>query len=102
MILAGDFASESDLARFRAEAEAVARFQHPGIVHIYEIGEHQGRPFFSLEFVDGDSLSKKVVAGPLAPQVAAGIVRDMALAMQYAHDKGIIHRDLKPANVLVS
>jgi eukaryotic-like serine/threonine-protein kinase len=102
MILAGDFASESDLARFRAEAEAVAQFQHANIVHIYDIGEHEGRPFFSLELVDGDSLSKKVAAGPLAPRLAATIVRDMALAMQYAHDKGIIHRDLKPANVLLS
>jgi serine/threonine protein kinase len=102
MILAGDFASESDLARFRAEAEAVAQLQHANIVHIYEIGEHEGKPFFSLEFIDGDSLSKKVAEGPLPPRIAAQMVRDLALAMQYAHDKGIIHRDLKPANILLA
>ncbi len=102
MILAGDHASERDLARFKIEAEAVAQFQHPNIVQIYEIGEHDGKPFFSLEFVEGDSLAKKVSGSPLPAREAAEIIRAMALAMQYAHEKGIIHRDLKPANVLLT
>jgi serine/threonine protein kinase len=102
MILAGDFASEDDLARFRAEAAAAARFQHPNIVQIYEIGEHDGKPFFSLEYVAGPSLAAKVAGTPLPARMAAEIVRDLASAMQYAHDKGIVHRDLKPANVLLA
>jgi serine/threonine protein kinase len=102
MILAGEFASETDLARFRGEAEAVAQFHHPNIVQIYEIGDYDGRPFFSLEYVDGESLAKKISGTPVPPRVAAELIRSMALAMQYAHDKGIIHRDLKPANVLLT
>jgi serine/threonine-protein kinase len=102
MILAGDHATERDLARFRTEAQAVAQLHHPNIVEIHDIGEHDGKPFFSLEYVAGESLSKKVAGAPLPPRVAAEIVRTMALAMRYAHDKGIIHRDLKPANVLVT
>ncbi len=102
MILADVHASEQDLARFRTEAEAVARFQHPNIVQIYDVGEQDGRPFFSLEFVDGESLAKKVFGTPLPPRAAAETVQLLAQAMQYAHDQGITHRDLKPANVLVT
>jgi serine/threonine-protein kinase len=102
MILAGDHATERDLARFRTEAQAVAQFHHPNIVEIYDIGEHDGKPFFSLEYVDGESLARKVAGNPLPATVAAQTVRTMAQAMQYAHAKGIIHRDLKPANVLVT
>jgi eukaryotic-like serine/threonine-protein kinase len=101
MILAGDHASEHDLARFRTEAEAVARFQHPNIVQIYEIGEQDGRPFFSLEYVDGESLAGKVAGTPLPPRPAAETVGVLAQAMQYAHDRGVVHRDLKPANILL-
>jgi serine/threonine-protein kinase len=102
MVLAGEFASESDILRFRTEAEAVAQFHHPHIVQIYEIGEYEGKPFISLEYVEGNSLAKKIAGTPLAPLAAAQIIRDMAEAMQYAHAKGIIHRDLKPANVLLT
>jgi serine/threonine-protein kinase len=102
MILAGDQAADRDRARFRIEAVAVAQLQHPSIVQIYEIGEHDGKPFFSLEYVEGGSLARKVSSTPLPPRTAAEIIRAMAQAMQYAHEKGIIHCDLKPANVLLT
>jgi tetratricopeptide (TPR) repeat protein len=102
MILAGGHAGAEELARFRREAEAVARLQHPNIVQIYEVGETNGRPFFSLEHVDGDSLLKNVRAAPLPPPEAARVVQLLAVAMQYAHEHGIVHRDLKPANVLLT
>ena len=102
MILAGAHAKPKDLERFRAEAQAVARFQHPGIVQIYEVGESNGMPYFSLEFVAGDTLSKKISHDPKPPEYAARIVESLALAMNYAHEHGIIHRDLKPANVLLA
>ncbi len=76
--------------------------QHPGIVQIYEVGEDAGRPFFSLEFVDGSSLQQKLQANPLPPREAAGMLQKMAEAMAYAHSRGVIHRDLKPANVLLT
>jgi len=90
------------LARFRAEAQAVARLQHPNIVQVFEVGEHQGLPFFSLEFCPGGSLEKKLAGVPVSPAKAARLVQTLAQAMQEAHDKGIIHRDLKPANVLLA
>ena len=102
MILAGQLASEEDVKRFRAEAEAAANLDHPGIVPIFEVGEHDGQHYFSMGFVDGMSLAKRVADGPLPPRDAAHLVRQVALAVQYAHDKGVIHRDLKPANILLA
>jgi hypothetical protein len=102
MILAGGHAGPADLARFRAEAEAIARLQHPNIVQIHEIGEHDGRPFFSLEFCAGGSLAQRLNGTPLPPREAAQVVETLARAVQAAHDRGVIHRDLKPANVLLS
>jgi serine/threonine protein kinase/tetratricopeptide (TPR) repeat protein len=102
MILAGSHASADDLARFRSEAEAVARLQHPNIVQIYEISEDEGRPYFSLEFVDGESLSSKLEGKPQSPRQAAEIIHVLAKAMSVAHAQGIVHRDLKPANILVA
>jgi tRNA A-37 threonylcarbamoyl transferase component Bud32 len=102
MILAGAHAGETDLARFRTEAEAIARLQHPNIVQVYEVGEHGGLPYFSLEFCVGGSLENKLGGTPLPPREAAALVEVLARAMQAAHDKGIIHRDLKPANVLLA
>jgi serine/threonine-protein kinase len=102
MILSGGHASEQELARFRAEAEAVARLQHPNIVQIYEVGEEKGLPFFSLEFVDGSNLNKKIAGTPLPPREAAALLQKLAEAMHYAHEHGIIHRDLKPSNVLLT
>src|SRR5579883_1377104 len=102
MILAGANADPAQLERFRAEAEAVARLQHPYIVQIYEIGEHDGCPYFSLEFVDGGTLAQKLIHAPQPPRLAAQLVRLLALAMHSAHQKGIIHRDLKPGNILLA
>jgi tetratricopeptide (TPR) repeat protein len=100
MILAGAHAGPEELARFRAEADAVARLQHPNIVQIYEIGQYQGGPYFALEFVDGGSLAQKVAGEPF--RAAAQLVERLARAVHYAHQRGIVHRDLKPANVLLA
>jgi WD40 repeat protein len=102
MILAGGHAADEDLARFRTEAEAVARLQHPNIVQIYEVGEQNGLPYFSLEFCGGDSLAAQVNGTPLPPHQAARLVQTLARAVHAAHERGIVHRDLKPANVLLT
>src|SRR5215475_4255588 len=101
MILTGTHAGTADLARFLTEAEAVARLQHPNIVQIYEVGEYDGLPYFSLEYVPGGSLAGRLDGSPLSARQAAELVRTLAQAMQAAHDQGIIHRDLKPANILL-
>jgi WD40 repeat protein len=101
MILAGQLASDDEVKRFYLEAEAAANLDHPGIVPIYEIGEHDGQHFFSMGFVEGTSLAAKVADGPLPPREAATLIVKVAEAVQFAHEKGVIHRDLKPANVLL-
>jgi serine/threonine-protein kinase len=102
MVLAGGHAGPVQLGRFRAEAEAVAGLQHPNIIQIYEVGQHRGLPYFSLEFVDGGSLAEKVHRQAQPPRNAAHMIETLARAMDYAHQRGIIHRDLKPANVLLT
>lgn len=102
MVLAGAHAGAEQLARFHTEAEAVAHLQHPHIVQIYEVGEHEGLPFFSLEFVDGPSLAERIGGKPQPVELAARMSQRLARAMAYAHQHGIIHRDLKPANVLLT
>jgi serine/threonine-protein kinase len=102
MILAGGHAGEQNLARFRAEAEAVARLQHPNVVQIYEVGEQNGLPYFSLELCPGGSLADRLGGTPLPPKGAAQLVETLARAMAAAHEQGIVHRDLKPANVLLA
>jgi hypothetical protein len=102
MVLSGGYAGPDDLARFLAEAEAVAALQHPHIVQLYDFGQHEGLPFFTLEFVPGGSLADKLNGTPLPPKEAARVVEQLARAVQYAHGKGIVHRDLKPANVLLA
>jgi WD40 repeat protein/tRNA A-37 threonylcarbamoyl transferase component Bud32 len=101
MILAGGLATPSEVLRFRGEAEAAARLDHPNIVPIYDVGEQDGRPYFSMAFVDGTSLAARLREGPFDPRDAAGLVADLAAAVQVAHDAGVIHRDLKPGNVLL-
>ncbi len=101
MVLAGSHASPDQLLRFISEAKAVGHLQHPNIVQIFDIGEHENLPFFSLEFVDGDSLDKQLAGKPQAPRDAAKLLEKLCRAMQYAHEHGILHRDLKPANVLM-
>lgn len=100
MILAGVHAGPQELARFRTEAEAVARLQHPNIVQVFEIGAHEGRPFITLELVEG-SLAKNLAGTPLPARQAAQMLETLARAVHYAHQHGIVHRDLKPANILL-
>jgi hypothetical protein len=88
-------------ARFRTEAEAVARLQHPGIVQIYEVGEQSGCPYLALEFVGGGSLAEQLDGKPMPTRRAAQLLLDLARAVQHAHEQGIVHRDLKPGNVLL-
>lgn len=102
LLVSGAYSSESLLHRFQTEAEAAASLQHPGIVAIYECGEHDNQPYYAMEYVDGQNLSEVSGGKPLAPVVAANHVRAIAEAVQYAHDRGILHRDLKPSNVLIN
>lgn len=101
MILSGNLAGEEEVTRFKTEAEAAANLDHWGIVPIYEIGEHDGQHYFSMAFIEGDSLQDKVRNGPLDAREAAALCEKIATAIAYAHDRGVIHRDLKPANVLL-
>src|SRR5262249_42809767 len=102
MILAGAHAGAQQRLRFRGEAEAAARLHHPNIVQVYEVGEQDGCPYFSLEYVDGRSLNEALAEGLPPPPEAAALVEQLARAADYAHRRGIIHRDLKPANVLLT
>jgi hypothetical protein len=90
------------LVRFLSEAEAVAGIQHPYIAQIYEVGQMSGRPYFTMEFVEGGTLAQKIARAPQSPRQAAHMVEMLARAVQAAHQRGIIHRDLKPANVLLA
>lgn len=102
MIRAAGLASEEHVARFYAEARAVAALQHVNIVQIHDIGESETLPYFSLEFVPGSSLDKKLAKQPQPPLESAAMIETLARAMHYAHLHGIVHRDLKPANILLS
>lgn len=101
MMLAGTLADESAVRRFRQEAEAAAKLDHPHIVPVFEVGEHHGQQYFSMGLVEGKSLAAKLLGGPLPPREAAELIEQVARAVQYAHEQGVIHRDLKPANVLL-
>ena len=101
MILSGKLATHDDVFRFRSEAEAAAKLRHPNIVAVYDVGEHEGQHFFSMEFIDGSSLSHLLERGPLSSRRAGHYLRVLAEAVEYAHRQGIIHRDLKPSNILI-
>jgi WD40 repeat protein/tRNA A-37 threonylcarbamoyl transferase component Bud32 len=92
----------ADLARFRREAQAVARLQHPNVVQLFEVREVDGRPLLALEFVAGGTLAERVKGEPQPPRRAAALVRTLARAIAAAHDRGLVHRDLKPSNVLLA
>jgi WD40 repeat protein/tRNA A-37 threonylcarbamoyl transferase component Bud32 len=107
MLLGGSYVTSQERARFRVEAEAVARLRHPNIVRIYEVGEHdveagQSRPYFTLEYAAGGSLAGRMEGRPQTPRQAAAWLELLARAAHYAHQQGIIHRDLKPSNVLLT
>jgi len=102
MILHQAHAALEQKVRFQIEAEAIACFQHPNIVQLHDVGEHEGMPFFSLEFCDGGGLDKQLKDQRLAAREAAALLEKLARAMHYAHSRGVVHRDLKPANVLLA
>jgi tRNA A-37 threonylcarbamoyl transferase component Bud32 len=100
-IRAGELARESEVVRFRTEAEAAAQLQHPNIVAIHEIGEDRGRHYFSMDFVEGKNLAQIAGGRPVAAKTAAEWLKTIAQAVQYAHQRGVLHRDLKPQNIMV-
>jgi serine/threonine protein kinase len=102
LIRDGALAGPQQRARFRIEAEAAARMRHANIVAIYEVGEHQGRPYFAMELVDGPSLDKHLSGRPQPAPHAAELLHTIALAVQHAHAQNVVHRDLKPANILLA
>ncbi len=101
MILAGQFADETDVERFYAEAEAAANLRHPNIVAIHEVGEFEGQHFFSMDFIEGQTLGDLVRENPLSARRAAQYVKTVAETMHFAHEQGFLHRDLKPSNVML-
>ena len=101
MIKAGVLADDAELRRFQNEAEAVALLDHPGIVPVYEVGEHDGQRYFSMKLVEGGNLAEQLAAFRDDPRAAATLVAEAAEAVHHAHMRGILHRDLKPANILV-
>jgi len=101
MILAGPSATHDEVRRLHNEAKLAAKLRHPRIVPIHEVSEHDGRPFFSMDFVDGVSLAERIRESPLPPKQAAEYLVSISEAVHFAHENGILHRDLKPANILL-
>ena len=101
MLLRRDLATAADVARFRTEAEAAAQLDHPSIVSVYEVGEWDGHPYYSMRYIEGTTLSKKIAEGTLGPRETADLLATVAEAIDAAHASGVLHRDLKPSNILI-
>lgn len=101
MIRSGCLASDDEVNRFYAEARSAASLTHRNIVTVYHCGEFEGHHFFSMDYIPGTDLAKRIASGPMTPKEAVRYVRDVARAIDYAHQQGVVHRDLKPANVLI-
>ena len=97
----GQWASKAHLKRFRLEAEAAARLEHPGIVPIHEVGERDGSCYFSMKFVEGGQLDEVVRREPMSIRRAVELIAKVARTVHYAHEHGILHRDIKPGNILL-
>jgi serine/threonine-protein kinase len=102
MLLAGAYAGPPERERFRREAEAVARLRHPNVVPLYDADDLDGRPYFTMEFVEGGSLAEKITGMPQPSRQSAALLAQVAGAVHFAHSNGIVHRDLKPANILLA
>ena len=102
MLIAGAYAGPPERARFQREAEAVASLRHANIVAVYDVGDHEGCPYFTMELLEGGSLAQALAGTPQPARQAAALLIALAEAMQVAHQAGIVHRDLKPANILLT
>lgn len=102
MLLTGSHSSQQDLLRFVREAEAAAGLRHPNIVQVYDVGESEGRPYYTMEYVEGENLAQKFAKVPQPVRDAAKTIATLAQAVDFAHRNGVIHRDLKPANILLT
>ena len=102
MLLAGPFASAAELARFVREAKSIAALHHPNIVQVYDVGDVEGRPYYTMELYEGGTLAQKLAGKPLDALEAADLVFTLAQAIHVAHIAGIVHRDLKPSNILLT
>src|SRR5262249_4253650 len=102
MLLSGAYASRQELARFVREAEAVAGLEHPHIVQVHDVGDLKGRPFFTMELIEGGSLAQALAGAPQAATHSAQVITTLAVAVEFAHRHGVVHRDLKPANILLT
>ncbi len=101
VLLRGEHADEREVARFRAEAEAAAALEHPNIVSVFEVGSSEGLPYFTMPFLEGETLARRLERGPLEPREAVRLIVPVCRAVEHAHENGVLHRDLKPSNILI-
>ena len=102
VLLGGQYATVTSQARFKAEVDAIGRMQHPNLIQVFDVGEHDGRVYYSMEYLAGGSLEDRIGNVPLPPLKAAELLKILADAIEAVHEQGVIHRDLKPANILLT